>query len=186
MLTPLDIESKKFEKKMLGFDAREVRKFLKEIVSNYETLYRENIELKDKINVLNDGIQYYKTMEETLQNTLLLAEKTAEETRKNAREQAELIEREAEIKAEEILGNSKEELNHLRLQKQNMMRSFEMAKIQVQQYLQLQLDMIAKENISFVEDGFADPEGGFEPKAKAGHHQSSWEKAKEIFSKDGE
>lgn len=152
MLTPLDIESKKFEKSFIGFNIREVRKFLKEILANYEVLYRENIELKDKLNVLNEGIQYYKTIEETLQNTLLTAEKTADETRKTARQQAELIEREAELKAEEILSNTKDELNHLRLQKRNLMRSFETAKIQVQQYLQLQLDMIGKEDVSFIDD----------------------------------
>ena len=95
MLTPLDIESKKFDKALMGFNTREVRKFLKEIIANYEVLYRENIELKDKLNVLSEGIQYYKTMEETLQNTLILAEKTAEEAKQRAREQAELIEREA-------------------------------------------------------------------------------------------
>lgn len=185
MLTPLDIESKKFEKKLLGFDTREVRKFLKEIIANYEVLYRENIELKDKINVLNEGIQYYKTIEDTLQNTLLLAEKTADETRKNAREQAEIIEREAELKAEEILGSTKDELNHLRLQKRNLMRSFETAKIQVQQYLQLQLDMIGKEDITFLEDvlesQFQETDKSFESSNK-----ESWAKAKEIFNKDEE
>ena len=183
MLTPLDIESKKFEKKLLGFDTREVRKFLKEIIANYEVLYRENIELKDKINVLNEGIQYYKTMEDTLQNTLLLAEKTADETKKNAREQAEIIEREAELKAAEILGSTKDELNHLRLQKRNLMRSFETAKIQVQQYLQLQLDMIGKEDVVFVEDSL---EESFHEKDTVSDRKNkeSWAKAKEIFHKD--
>lgn len=181
MLTPLDIESKKFDKRLLGFDTREVRKFLKEIIANYEVLYRENIELKDKLNVLNEGIQYYKTMEETLQNTLLTAEKTADETRKNARQQAELIEREAELKAEEILSNTKDELNHLRLQKRHLMRSFETAKIQVQQYLQLQLDMIGKEDISFIEESL---EKELTELSAANENQESWSKAKQILKKE--
>ncbi|MDO4766417.1 MAG: DivIVA domain-containing protein [Eubacteriales bacterium] len=181
MLTPLDIESKKFDKRLLGFDTREVRKFLKEIIANYEVLYRENIELKDKLNVLNEGIQYYKTMEETLQNTLLTAEKTADETRKNARQQAELIEREAELKAEEILSNTKDELNHLRLQKRHLMRSFETAKIQVQQYLQLQLDMIGKEDISFIEESL---EKELTELPAANENQESWSKAKQILKKE--
>lgn len=178
MLTPLDIESKKFDKALMGFNTREVRKFLKEIIANYEVLYRENIELKDKLNVLSEGIQYYKTMEETLQNTLILAEKTAEEAKQRAREQAELIEREAELKAEEILGNTKDELNHLRLQKKNLMRSFETAKIQVQQYLQLQLDMIGKEDVNFADDLIErEQPNKEEPK-------ESWAKAKEILSNE--
>lgn len=183
MLTPLDIESKKFEKRFVGFDIREVRKFLKEILANYEVLYRENIELKDKLNVLNEGIQYYKTIEETLQNTLLTAEKTADETRKAARQHAELIEREAELKAEEILSNTKDELNHLRLQKRNLMRSFETAKIQVQQYLQLQLDMIGKEDISFVDDLLeSSTTSGTEKKHQTKEQRESWSRAKEILN----
>jgi divIVA family protein len=178
MLTPLDIESKKFDKSLMGFSTREVRKFLKEIIANYEVLYRENIELKDKLNVLSEGIQYYKTMEETLQNTLILAEKTAEEAKKRAREQAELIEREAELKAEEILGNTKDELNHLRLQKKDLMRSFETAKIQVQQYLQLQLDMIGKEDVNFADELTEKDE--LRPQEEV---KESWAKAKEILSK---
>ncbi len=185
MLTPLDIESKKFDKAFMGFDTREVRKFLKEIIANYEVLYRENIELKDKLNVLSEGIQYYKTLEETLQNTLILAEKTAEETRKHAREEAELIEREAELKAAEILSNTKDELNHLRLQKRNLMRSFETAKVQVQQYLQLQLDMIGKEAVSFSE-GLEEEEHQKDSQEhrESGKNKESWAKAKEIFNKD--
>lgn len=182
MLTPLDIESKKFDKALMGFNTREVRKFLKEIIANYEVLYRENIELKDKLNVLSEGIQYYKTMEETLQNTLILAEKTAEEAKQRAREQAELIEREAELKAEEILGNTKDELNHLRLQKKNLMRSFETAKIQVQQYLQLQLDMIGKEDVNFADDLMEREQPGAS-QAKE-EPKESWAKAKEILSNE--
>lgn len=178
MLTPLDIESKKFDKTLMGLDPRQVRKFLKEIIANYEVLYRENIELKDKLNVLSEGIQYYKTMEETLQNTLILAEKAAEDSKKRAREQAELIEREAELKAEEILGSTKDELNHLRLQKKNLMRSFETAKIQVQQYLQLQLDMIGKEDVNFVDDLVENTQSGVKAK------EESWAKAKEILSEE--
>ena len=180
--TPLDIESKKFDKALMGFNTREVRKFLKEIIANYEVLYRENIELKDKLNVLSEGIQYYKTMEETLQNTLILAEKTAEEAKQRAREQAELIEREAELKAEEILGNTKDELNHLRLQKKNLMRSFETAKIQVQQYLQLQLDMIGKEDVNFADDLMErELPGASQAKEEP---KESWAKAKEILSNE--
>ncbi len=69
---------------MYGFSSQEVKTFLADILKDYEKIYKENIELKDKVKLLNDGIQYYKTIEGTLQNTLLLAEKTAEETKANA------------------------------------------------------------------------------------------------------
>ena len=69
-------------------------------------LYKENIELKDKITVLNEGIQYYKTIEKTLQKALVLAEKTAQETTDAADKKAESIEQEARMNAKKIVDDA--------------------------------------------------------------------------------
>lgn len=172
MLTPLDIESKRFEKQLLGFNTREVRKFLKEIISNYEVLYRENVELKDKLAALNEGIQFYKQSEEFLQKALVEAEKTSEEIRRTAREKADLIEKEAELKAEEILGSTREELNRLRIQKQSLVSSFDAVKLQVQHYLQMQLQMLEKET-DFSEMDVEEP-----------INSNTWSKAKQIINNE--
>ena len=66
----------------------------------------------------------------------------------------------------------------MRLQKKNLMRSFETAKIQVQQYLQLQLDMIGKEDVNFVDDLVENTQSGVKAK------EESWAKAKEILSEE--
>ena len=66
MLTPLDIESKEFKRAPLGYSMNEVDRFLDEVILQYEKLYRENIDLKDKMVVLNERIQNYKAMEQTL------------------------------------------------------------------------------------------------------------------------
>jgi cell division initiation protein len=144
MLTPLDIESKSFRKSLSGYSTSEVRQFMKEVLANYEKIYKENIELKDKINLLNEGIQYYKTIEETLQNTLLLAEKTAEDTKINARTKAEQIEKEAELKAEVIINEAKNEVYRISQIKEQMISSYDASKIQIKQFLKAQLELTQK------------------------------------------
>ncbi|TCT14951.1 cell division initiation protein [Natranaerovirga pectinivora] len=148
MLTPLDIESKTFKKGGMGYSAKEVDKFLREIMNHYEKLYKENIELKDKINVLNEGISYYKTIEETLQSTLLLAERTAEETRANAHNKAQQIEKEAELKATLIVQEAKDELYRVQIKIEELISHYDTYKIQIKQFLKTQLEIIDDKTIS--------------------------------------
>lgn len=147
MLTPLDIESKVFSKSFSGYNVSEVKIFLKEILTYYEMLYKENIELKDKVNTLQEGIQYYKNIEETLHNTLVLAEKTAEETKALARQKAEQIEKEAQLKADLIINDSKNEVCEINKAKNELIRSFDLYKIQMKQFLKSQLEIIETCNL---------------------------------------
>ena len=64
MLTPIEIQSKSFKSGGLGYDKREVDQFMREVLSGYEVLYRENMELRDKVTALTQGIQYYKTIKD--------------------------------------------------------------------------------------------------------------------------
>ena len=146
-LTPLDIESKTFSKGFSGFKAHEVKSFMREVLVNYETLYKENIELSDKINLLNEGIQYYKTIEETLQNTLILAEKTAEETKALARKKAEQIEKEADIKSQAIINEAKSEIYKINKKREELITQYDASKIQVKYFLKAQLEMTEKNEL---------------------------------------
>ncbi|WZL83147.1 DivIVA domain-containing protein [Vallitaleaceae bacterium 9-2] len=147
MLTPLDIESKEFSSSLGGYSKAEVKQFMNEILTSYEKIYKENIEMKDKINMLNEGIQYYKTIENTLQNTLLLAEKTAEETRSAARSRAESIEKEAEINAEKIIKGAKEEIHQIDQSRQLLIKAYDASKIQIRQFLKAQMEMVERNEL---------------------------------------
>ena len=66
MLTPLEIENKTFNKQVMsGYNVEEVKEFMSTLLTDYEKLYKENIEFRDKIAVLNQGIQHYKSIEDT-------------------------------------------------------------------------------------------------------------------------
>ena len=108
MITPLDIENKRFSKQMMnGYSVNEVDDFLDELTVEYTKLYKENAELKEKREELDSDVGKYKNIEATLQNTLVIAQKTADETMLVAKKQAEQIIKDAELSAK----NTAEELN---------------------------------------------------------------------------
>lgn len=150
MLTPLDIESKEYTTSIGGYSKNDVKTFMKEVLASYERMYKENIEMKDKINMLNEGIQYYKTIEDTLQNTLLLAEKTAEETKSSARIRAEGIEKEAEIMATKIINEAKSEVYRINQIRETLVKSYDSSKIQIKQFLKTQLELIEANEVETV------------------------------------
>ncbi len=113
MLTPVDIENKEFTKAFRGYDIYEVEEFMKSLVTDYEKLYRDNAELKEKNAVLNDAIGSYKGMEETMQNAILVAQKTAEDIKKNAYERSETIVKEAERRAAEAVNQANRSISNL-------------------------------------------------------------------------
>ena len=75
MITPLDIENKKFSKQMMnGYSVEEVDDFLDDLTVDYTKMYKENSEQKTQIEELSKSLEHYKTIEETLQNTLVMAQ----------------------------------------------------------------------------------------------------------------
>ncbi len=84
MLTPLDIHNKEFKKVMRGYSVDEVDGFLDEIIRDFEFLFKQNMEYEEALKKSNEQIEYYRSMEDTLQNTMVLAQKMAEESKRNA------------------------------------------------------------------------------------------------------
>lgn len=103
MITPLDIENKKFSKQMMnGYNVEDVDDFLDELVIDYEKNYKELAEANEKIDKLTNELEQYRNLEKTLQNTLVMAQSTAEEVKVVAKQQADQLIAEAQAKAEEI------------------------------------------------------------------------------------
>lgn len=103
MITPMDIRNKEFKKGFKGYREDEVDEFLDKVIADYERIYRENGELKDRVSIDNERIESYNSMEKSLQNTLLIAQTTAEDIVANARKKAEMIIKEAEEQGRKII-----------------------------------------------------------------------------------
>ena len=110
MLTPIDIQNQDFAVKLRGYDADEVDDLLDLIGADYEKLYKENIELRDKVSAQKSEIEHYKGMEQTLQQSIMLAQKAAEDIEKNAANKADAIVNEAQNKSADAVRVTEEEL----------------------------------------------------------------------------
>ena len=102
-LTPMDINNKEFKRVLRGYCPEEVDEFLDQIVEEYEILFKENTALKEKLENSNDKIEHYSKIENTIQNTLLLAQNTAEQAKANAQKEADVIIKSANDTAQRIL-----------------------------------------------------------------------------------
>ncbi len=109
-ITPLDIQQKQFPMKFRGFDVEEVYAFLEIIREEMEDLLRENASLKETIQRLESQIKEYRDMETTLRETLLTAQQMVEDYKTNARKEAELIVREAELRADSLIKEAQEKV----------------------------------------------------------------------------
>ena len=109
MYTPLDIENKKFAKQIMnGYSVEEVDDFLDQLTVDYEKMYKEASENKRRIEELEKSVEHYKTIEGTLQNTLVMAQSAADEVKNIAKQQAEQVIADAQKEADTIIKNAKE------------------------------------------------------------------------------
>lgn len=149
MLTPIELQNKSFKSGGLGYDKKDVDQFFEDVLESYEKEYRENVELKDKINALNESLQAYKNIEKTLQKALILAEKTAEDTIESANKKGKLIENEAITKSQIILADAKNELNKINNRIMQLMQQYEVYKEQVKSLAQAQINVISSDALKF-------------------------------------
>ena len=113
MITPVEVLGKEL-KRGFGYKAVEVDEFLEDLAKDYESIYKENNELKEKVSALTENLNHYRTIEESLKKALVLAEQTSKETMENAVKAAENVEAEARQKAEEELRKAKQEAEQIR------------------------------------------------------------------------
>ena len=147
MITPLDIENKKFSKQMMnGYSVEEVDDFLDSITVDYEKAYKESTELRSRVDELERSLLHYKTIEDTLQNTLVMAQSTAEEVKDVARQQAEQIIKEAEGAARKSVDDLGQELLMKRKELDDIKSQFEVYKAKMESLLISQLELLKEIN----------------------------------------
>ncbi|MGB0910113.1 MAG: DivIVA domain-containing protein [Nitrospirales bacterium] len=113
-ITPLDIQHKIFDLQFRGYEKRQVDQFLEELAETVEGLTRENSSLKEAALAKDQELDHLKKSESTLTNTLMSTQTFVDHLKRGAERDAELIVKEAELKAEEILAQSRTDLMDLR------------------------------------------------------------------------
>lgn len=143
MITPLDIENKKFAKQMVnGYSVDEVDDFLDDLTIEYEKLFKENAEYKSKIEKLEQDMEHYKTIETTLQSTLVMAQSTAEEVKEVANKQAEQIINEAKVNAQKEVDSLENEISLKKRELDDVQKQFDIYKAKMESLLISQLELL--------------------------------------------
>ncbi len=124
MITPLDIETKEFRKNMRGYNEQEVDKFLEELRFDYEKLYKENSEIKTKLEYLNQQLDSYKNLENSIKDTLIISQKTAEDIQKSTEKERNLILEDAKINAKNIINLANNEVIKMQNQYEEIRKEF--------------------------------------------------------------
>ena len=148
MLTPLDIENKRFTKTLKGYNVEEVDDFLDQLTLEYEKLYKENAEYRDQVDKYQKDIEHYRNIEHTLQNTLVMAQTTAEDIKSMAQKQADQIIRDAQNDARKAVDELNKEEFEIRRRLEDLRRQFDVYKAKMEALLISQLELLQddKEN----------------------------------------
>ncbi len=147
MYTPLDIENKKFAKQMMnGYSVEEVDEFLDELTLDYEKLYKQASENDKKIEELQESIEKYKNLESTLNNTLIMAQTTADEIKRVAQQQADQIVKEAQGTAQKASDELERQIAVKNKELEDVRKQFDVYKAKMESLLISQLELLKDVN----------------------------------------
>lgn len=160
-ITPLDIRHKEFARTMRGYRDADVDEFLDEITEEFERLFNENIDYRERVETLEEKISQYKNIEETLQKTLISAQQQAEELKQNAQKEADLIMRDAELKSRSNVNDSYAERQKVQRSVQALKQKYDDLKYQLRKIVDayvkiLDQDMDALDEMELLDESADD------------------------------
>ena len=141
-ITIIDIQHKEFKKSLQGYDRNEVNEFLDEIIETLEDEAQARAALQGEIADLRERLSHFKAMEESLQSTLLLAQRTADEVKAAAHKEADLIKQEARLQAEREISALSDRIEEARRDAQRHQDTAEKAKSELRSLLMSHLALI--------------------------------------------
>ena len=152
-ITIIDIQHKEFKKSLQGYDRNEVNEFLDEIIETLEDEAQARAALQGEIADLRERLSHFKAMEDSLQSTLLLAQRTADEVKAAAHKEADLIKQEARLQAEREISALSDRIDEARRDAQRHSDTAEKAKSELRSLLMSHLALIERAPLG----GFAAP-----------------------------
>jgi cell division initiation protein len=141
-LTPLDIHNKEFSRGFRGYDEDEVNEFLDQVIKDYEMVIREKKQLEEKVAELTEKLNYFTNIEETLNKSILVAQETAEEIKRNAEREAKLIIKEAEKNAERIISEALAKSRKIVMEIEDLKRQSRVLRTRFRMLVEAQLEML--------------------------------------------
>lgn len=141
-LTPLDIHNKEFRRSFRGYDEDEVNEFLDQVIKDYEAQIRENKDLQNQIQTLQDRLDHFTNIEETLSKTIIVAQEAADEVKGNSKKEAQLIIRESEKNADRIINEALVKSGKIALEIEELKKQASIYRTRFRTLLEAQLELL--------------------------------------------
>lgn len=112
-LTAMEIERQEFKRSIRGFEPEDVKLYLRSVAEEVQRLNLENADLREEQGRLKSEVEGFRSREKTLQDTLVAAQKMSDELASKSKAEADLLVKEARVKAERLLQQSQDQLSRL-------------------------------------------------------------------------
>ncbi|WP_455544226.1 DivIVA domain-containing protein [Intestinibacter sp.] len=142
MITPIEIQHKEFRRTFRGYSEDEVDDFLKIVTEDFESLYKENMDLQEKVKLYQEQVSRYKSIEETLNATLITAQSAAEDTCVAANKKAKIIVEEAQLQSKHIIDETNNRILELKKEYDNLVREFKVFRNRFKSLIKEELDTL--------------------------------------------
>ncbi|MCY6483726.1 DivIVA domain-containing protein [Clostridium aestuarii] len=152
IITSMDINNKEFKKTLRGYDCDEVDEFLDKISEDYEKLYKENSTSKEKMEMLEEKIKHYSKIENTIQNTLLLAQNAADQAKQSAQNEADLIIKKASDSAQKIIDKAHNDVIKINDEYEALKQEFLKFRAKYKNFVNAQLDTFNSLESEFIKN----------------------------------
>ncbi|MEY4480628.1 MAG: hypothetical protein RLZZ267_1306 [Bacillota bacterium] len=157
-LTPLDIHNKEFSRGFRGYDEDEVNDFLNTIIKDYELVLKESADLKHQIATMQERLDHFSNIEETLSKTIIVAQEAADEVRSNAKKESQLILKEAEKNADRILGEALSKSRKIALEMEELRKQASIYRTRFRTLLEAQIEMLKEDSWDSLESSISHDE----------------------------
>lgn len=151
-MTSMDIMNRQFKKGVRGYNVSEVDEFIEKVAEDYEAIFKENSSFREKMLSFEEKIEHYAKIENTIQNTLLLAQNTAEQAKLSAQKEAELIVRNASESAKRILDKANNDVIRINDDHERLKQEFLKFRTRFRSFLTTQMEMFTGMEIDFVKN----------------------------------
>jgi cell division initiation protein len=154
-LTPLDIHNKEFGRRLRGYDEDEVNEFLDQVIKDYESLIRENKEMQNQLLGLQEKLNHFSNIEETLSKTIIIAQEAADEVKTNAKKEAQLIVKEAEKNADRIINEALSKSRKVALEVEELKKQASIYRARFRTLVEAQLELLSQDGWEALESSAA-------------------------------
>lgn len=141
-ITPIDINSKDFDRKFKGYDPDQVDDFLDRITLEMESLIKEKRELEKKIKFMGEQVEHYMSLQDTLNKSIVVAQEAADRVKANAEKEAAFIINDANRRASDIVANATEKASVVRTETDLLRKTATVFHKKFQILVESQLDLI--------------------------------------------